>query len=229
MHAGPHLLVWRSISLRWVNRRARGIKPGVHFRVCPGRGQAMPSAVAVGSALEISQHGLHLIDLRLLTRDDAPAKFLGLTVREAGLLAHQDRSSVMRDHRLEELIISDCSLLPDRKPERQQSNHARGSDPDVQPAVVLDMAWGLLCARRASCACAGVATICSTPGVPTHAHLHAWATRTSSRGLMRAAIGHCGHRWQHGVEDLAISGAGAPISTCTLSLRICNALCGSSA
>ena len=44
-----------------------------------------------------------------------------------------------------------------------------------------------------------------------------------------AAIGHRGHCWQQGVEDLAISGDGAPTSTCTLSLRICNALSGSSA
>ena len=52
---------------------------------------------------------------------------------------------------------------------------------------------GLIRAHRASSACAGVATICSAPGMPTDAHLHAWRTRTAppqtqqcARQLMRA-------------------------------------------
>ena len=50
---------------------------------------------------------------------------------------------------------------------------------------------GRVCAHRAPCARAGVATVRSTFGVPAHAHLHAWPTRPSSPRTFRRLIPYC--------------------------------------
>ena len=55
------------------------------------------------------QSPVHLIDLPLMALDDLPTKSENLRVFQSRIIAHQDRSGVMRDHRGECLTVTSKS------------------------------------------------------------------------------------------------------------------------
>lgn len=65
--------------------------------------------------MAILQHGLHLPNLGLLARDDGPAQLLDFRRLDGCLLAHEDGTCMVRDHRAQELPIGDGDLLPDQE------------------------------------------------------------------------------------------------------------------
>ena len=69
---------------------------------------------------ELFEFCFHLVDLCLLARDDAPTQLFDLLILYRGFLAHEDRTSVMRDHRPQELTIIDRGLFSNPKPRPHQ-------------------------------------------------------------------------------------------------------------
>ena len=63
------------------------------------------------SSPERTQLGLHLVNLGLLARENVLAQRSNLGVLYRGLLAHQNRARVMRNHRSQELSVGHRSLL----------------------------------------------------------------------------------------------------------------------
>jgi hypothetical protein len=83
------------------------VTPGAAELCGPCRKPAQRERVATSRPLcEPANDRFHLIDFGLLARDDAGAKLPDFGVPNRGLLAHEDRPGVMRDHRSQELLVA---------------------------------------------------------------------------------------------------------------------------
>ena len=54
------------------------------------------------SSIQLHQQGIHLVNFRLLARNDVAAQFLDLGISDSGFLAHENCAGMMRDHRFQE-------------------------------------------------------------------------------------------------------------------------------
>ena len=86
--------------------------------------------------LQRTQLGAHQIDLRLLTRDDRSAERPDLRIRDWRLLAHQDGSAMMGNHRSQKLPVRNAGLEPNQQERRDADDKIGGDDGRIALLIV---------------------------------------------------------------------------------------------
>jgi hypothetical protein len=88
--------------------------PAIRTRIVQRRRSAGSRQTPIGKAGSFSRENrFHLVDFRRLRPDDLTAQFEDLGIGQRGLLAHQDGTRMMRNHRAQKGGIVDRRLGPD--------------------------------------------------------------------------------------------------------------------
>ena len=109
-------------------------KVGCRTAAARGHRSLRRDRAASGQTLEDS---VHLVDLLLLTRDDRLAQLSELRIVQRDFPAHQNRARMVRDHRPDELAVTNGRLLPDGHERSDAHDEGHADDEEVASDIAI--------------------------------------------------------------------------------------------